>query len=175
MKKCFKCSLEKPLDDFYKHPRMPDGHVNKCILCNKDDVKNRRLVLIKEDPNYITKERKRGREKYHRLNYVNNKPSKEVQSKRRINYRNLYPEKYKARNKSQYLKKCVAGNHLHHWSYNEEHYKDCIELDVKTHSLIHRFIIYDQERMMYRTIEGVLLNTKELHLEYINKITLTNK
>lgn len=41
-KRCFKCGETKPLFDFYKHPKMPDGHVNKCKTCNKLDVhKNR--------------------------------------------------------------------------------------------------------------------------------------
>lgn len=41
MKKCFKCSKIKPLVKFYIHPRMKDGHLNKCISCAKKDVSNR--------------------------------------------------------------------------------------------------------------------------------------
>ena len=42
MKACFKCGMIQPLDQFYKHPRMADGHLNKCKTCTKTDVHERR-------------------------------------------------------------------------------------------------------------------------------------
>lgn len=39
MKKvCFKCEKEKDIGDFYKHPKMGDGHLGKCKECTKKDV-----------------------------------------------------------------------------------------------------------------------------------------
>lgn len=41
-KRCFKCLCEKPLEAFYKHAQMGDGHLNKCKDCTKADVKKHR-------------------------------------------------------------------------------------------------------------------------------------
>ena len=41
-KKCFKCGIVKPIDMFYKHSEMGDGHLNKCIECTKKDVHTHR-------------------------------------------------------------------------------------------------------------------------------------
>lgn len=171
MKQCFKCKEIKPFDDFYKHSKMPDGIVNKCKVCNKKDVlenyKNNRL-----DPNFIIKERKRGREKHQRLysgKIIND-------YKHQLIWRTKYPEKIKAKNKSQRMLKPFEGAEKHHWSYNQEHYKDILWLSSKDHKKAHRFIIYDQERMMYRrTDNNILLDTKEHHESYIKSKILTEE
>ena len=173
MKQCFKCKEIKPFDDFYKHPQMLDGRVNKCKICSKNDIlenyKKNRL-----DPNFIIKERKRGREKHQRL--YSGKTHQNY--KKQIIYRDKYPEKIKAARKSQSMSKHkpFEGAEKHHWSYNEGHYKDIIWLSNKDHNKAHRFIIYDQERMMYRRTDNLqLLNTKEYHEGYIKSIILTEE
>lgn len=32
-KVCRGCRVEKDLSEFYKHPQMTDGHLNKCKVC----------------------------------------------------------------------------------------------------------------------------------------------
>lgn len=48
MKTCFKCGTTKPLSDYYAHPRMKDGHLNKCKECTKIDSTRRRREKIDE-------------------------------------------------------------------------------------------------------------------------------
>lgn len=51
-KQCFKCLTIKPLDEFYAHSAMADGHVNKCKECNKKDVLEHRLKNIEKIRSY---------------------------------------------------------------------------------------------------------------------------
>jgi len=165
MKKCNKCGIDKPLDLFYKCPTMKDGYFNKCKECFAIEGKEK-YSLKKQDTEWRESEKIRHREKYKRLAYKN-KPhdlDKLLDAVNRCNQK--YPEKYKARISSNHMK-VPSGIEKHHWSYNENHYKDIIYLTKEQHVIAHRYLIYDQERLMFRTISGVLLDTKEAHENYI--------
>ena len=38
VKTCFKCGAEKAITEFYVHPQMGDGRLNKCKQCTRKDV-----------------------------------------------------------------------------------------------------------------------------------------
>ena len=94
MKPCFKCGETLPLSQFYRHPEMPDGHVNKCKECNKKDVRE----------NYYAKH-----EQYRAYEQLRARTPKrkELNVKVTARMRQKFPEKYKAHGLVQ--KSVVAG------------------------------------------------------------------
>lgn len=62
LKTCFKCNTVKPLSNYYKHPKMADGHLGKCKDCTKHDTAIRHEAKS-SDPLWVISEMIRHREK----------------------------------------------------------------------------------------------------------------
>ena len=96
-KKCFKCKDAKPLNEFYKHAQMADGHLGKCRKCTKQDATDHRNANIET---ILAYDRKRGnlphRVEARRL-YAQTSQGKSAIKRAHRRYRDRYPEKYAAR------------------------------------------------------------------------------
>ncbi len=62
-KRCFKCEQMKQITEFYRHPRMADGHLNKCKFCTRIDskihrAKNEEKILAYEKERSGTEKRR---------------------------------------------------------------------------------------------------------------------
>lgn len=83
MKKCFKCHIEKPLEQFYKHAGMADGHLGKCKDCAKADVaanyrsRHDQYLQYEKHPVRVRRRRKRA-------------------AGNQARYRSRYPDRYRA-------------------------------------------------------------------------------
>jgi hypothetical protein len=153
-KKCFKCGLLLPLSEFYAHPQMGDGHLNKCKNCAKRDVHENYLKKIEDDA-YVEKERARGRNKYKMLEYNRIKREKYLDASKNAR-RDL-----KIGNRSN-------GIELHHWNYNLP--KSVIPLNRRVHKRLHLLLKIDKESKTFVVkATGEKLNTMKKHCDFIGR------
>ena len=155
MKKCFKCGKEKPLSDFYKHPQMGDGHLNKCKECAKKDVTNRYSVLS-QDEAYMDKERLRGRVKYAKYKYKSEAHTEGKNTRRTISSKTSIQ---------------LDGKEVHHWNYNFKN--DVFILSRKAHKLVHKYLKFDENTKCFY-YGKMLVTGKQQHYFVILEIFRNN-
>lgn len=152
-KTCFKCHKELPLDMFYRHKGMADGHLNKCKECTKNDTRERYMVNS-ENPEYMIKERERCRAK--------------DRIRRQKGLNKCYPNKGKG--SGLFIRRRIripSGSEIHHWNYNLLY--DVFIINMRWHRRIHKKIVFDDNSRCF-LYEGELLDTKEKHENAIRSI-----
>jgi hypothetical protein len=160
MKKCIKCGIDKEINEYYHHPGMADGHVNKCKDCCKKETLLRETEL-KKDPIWCEQERLRSKDKYHRLNYI-------VRQEELNKLKPYRTNQYSNQHRDLKLKK---DENPHHWDYNYP--LDVIILEKRVHRFIHSYLIFDNKTLCFKTVDGRLLDTKESHVQYIEGLIKT--
>jgi len=118
---CKDCGQDKPVDAFYKHPKMTLGVLSSCKECRKAYQRTRHHLNMR-DPVWAAKERKRGRDKARSpsararaCRYREANPEKFIAAGRR--YRERNPEKvadtcrqWRRNNPNEWKAHCALNN-----------------------------------------------------------------
>lgn len=97
-KRCFKCLCELPLEAFYKHSKMNDGRLNKCIQCTKRDVSEHRQNNLEKIRAYDKLRSSMPHRVAARKEYAKTDSFKVSHLKANSKYRADHPKRYIAKN-----------------------------------------------------------------------------
>lgn len=155
-KLCKECGAAKPLKEYYAHPDMADGHLNKCKSCVRGRIAAHRqdnLSKIREydrnRPNRVERNTLRSTRDKERQKTEEGRKATTEKTRR---YREKFPEKYKANSavaaarRNGKLAKPLHCEHCekelplqgHHHSYEEKYWLDVIWLCVPCHGEEHK-------------------------------------
>ena len=149
VKTCFKCGKAKPIEDFYKHSAMKEGHLNKCKDCTKNDIKENRHKKIIYYKIYENKRSNSSKRVNARKQYATTEAYKESHKKSLKKYRERF--KYKTIARAILRREVLAGRitkkpceicgetkniQAHHEDYSKP--LDVIWLCPKHHAWIHK-------------------------------------
>ena len=156
VKKCFRCGRELPLDEFYKHPQMKDGHLNKCKDCSKKDAKSD-YDRNSSNEEWMEKERERGREKFKRLNYKSRfRKTRDIQRDAGIS------KKLRCRGYD------TKGKEAHHWNYNKP--RSVFLLSRRAHKRIHLHMSVNYSDKYCYTEDGRRIESELQAQSYFQRI-----
>ena len=94
MKVCNECQVKKPLDGFYKHAAMADGHLNKCIDCVRARIAKHREANLEKIREY---DRRRSNQLHRvkaREEYSKTEAGKRTKKRAMDAYKKRYPMIY---------------------------------------------------------------------------------
>jgi hypothetical protein len=97
VKTCKECSAQLPLSEFYAHPMMADGHLNKCKACVRSRVKKHRSENLERIKTYDRLRSKRQHRVEARLCYIRSDAGKKAHRKACIAYDEKHPDRQLAR------------------------------------------------------------------------------
>lgn len=155
-KVCKRCGRTLPIEEFYKHAQMADGHLSYCKDCTKKRISHKYMTDI-TDPEKHKKEMERGRDKYNRL-YKNGTTGERAMA---------HPETRCVAKKFQAAGYDLTGKEIHHWNYNSLY--DVFIMSKRLHACFHKYLEYDDTTKQFK-YGGKLLTTKEEHLNAINEV-----
>jgi hypothetical protein len=149
VKTCFKCEKVKSLSEYYKHPKMADGHLGKCKDCTKRDTA-KRCEVKSHDPSWVINEMIRHRKKsikYRKDGYKtpSNYPLKKAWLLRNPEKKQAYQSVKKAlRNGTLHKTPCIICGEKNSQAHHDDYSKP---LSVKWLCSYHHGEIHHKQRI----------------------------